>query len=121
MKPISGGHRDVLGRGAVAVKPDDPYTSSPGLKSVTPDPMSAMTPDTSWDGMVGVRLTPSRVQVSTHVSSSNVMAADRTATSASSLAGMGTGADSTSRTSGPPGWCARSAVISVTVLAVQNL
>ncbi len=52
-----------------------PYTSSPGAKSVTSDATSQTTPDTSCEGIAGVR-----VRVSSHVNSSNVMAAACTAT-----------------------------------------
>src|ERR1700748_3535421 len=63
--------------------------------------------------MTGVRLTPPRVQVCGHLSSSTVIAATCTATNPSSAAGTGIGARSTTSTSGPPWRWARSAVISV--------
>src|ERR1700753_1434170 len=62
--------------------------------------------------MTGVRLTPLRVHVCGHLSSSKVIAATCTATNTSSAAGTGIGARSTTGASGPPWRWARSAVIS---------
>ena len=79
-----------------------PYTSSPTDNPVTPSPTSATTPENSWDGMTGVRSTPPEAQVSGQVSSANVIAAAWTAISTSPFPGVGRGADSYTRTSGPP-------------------
>ena len=72
-----------------------PYTSSPTAKPPASGPSAATVPDTSWDGMTGVRSRPSLVvQDRSQVSSANVIAAACTATRASPGPGTGTGADS---------------------------
>jgi hypothetical protein len=61
--------------------------------------------------MTGVRSTPAEAQVSGQVSSANVIAAAWTAISTSSFPGDGRGADSYTKTSGPPWVCARNAIM----------
>src|SRR6187397_2595977 len=88
-----------------------PYSSSPIDTSVTPGPISAATPENSWDGMTGVRSTPPEAQVSGQLSSANVIAAAWTAISTSPFPGVGRGAVSYTRTSGPSWVCARNAIM----------
>src|ERR1700754_3469863 len=71
-----------------------PYTSSPIDSPVTPSPTAATTPESSWDGMTGVRSTPPEAHVSGQVNSSNVMAAAWMATSTSPSPGACRGAGS---------------------------